>query len=312
MLAVKPDLAWNMLHLQAEIIYFQRKITIILRKVETVRERTEEEQLLDQQLEENLSRIKDTIVIISGKGGVGKSTVSANLAVALARDSERQVGLLDADIDGPNIPKMLGAEDARVTGSDNSLAPVKIKPNLGIISMAFFLPDKDSPVIWRGPLKSGAIKQFMGQATWGELDYLVIDLPPGTGDAPLSVAQFIKDVSGAIVVTTPQDVALLDSRKAVNFARKLNVPVMGILENMSGFVCPHCGKEVNLFKMGGGEKAAEEMGVPFLGRIPMDPRIVESGDSGTPFVESFPDSPATESFLKIVEECKRYLEHKRR
>ena len=277
-----------------------------------VREKTEEEQLLDQQLAENLSRIKHTIMVISGKGGVGKSTVAANLALVLAKSDECQVGLLDADIDGPNIPKMLGVEDGYVTSFSDRFAPVSVKPNFGVISMAFFLPDSDSPVIWRGPLKAGAIKQFIGQAAWGDLDYLVVDLPPGTGDAPLSAAQLIKDVSGAIVVTTPQDVALLDSRKAVNFAKQLNIPVMGILENMSGYVCPHCGAEVNLFKMGGGEEAAKEMGVPFLGRVPMDPRIVESGDSGTPFVESFPDSPAAESFLKIVEECNEYLEHKRR
>jgi Mrp family chromosome partitioning ATPase len=273
-------------------------------------ERTEEEQLLDRQLAENLGRIKHTIAIISGKGGVGKSTVAANLALALAKNDEYQVGLLDADIDGPNIPKMLGIEDGYVAAFVNRFAPVSVKPNLGVISMAFFLPDRDSPVIWRGPLKSGAIKQFIGQVAWGELDYLVIDLPPGTGDAPLSVAQLIEDISGAIVVTTPQDVALLDSRKAVTFARKLNMPVIGILENMSGFICPHCGEAVNLFKMGGGEKAAKEMGVPFLGRVPMDPRIVESGDSGTPFVESFPDSPAGRSFLRIVKKCNEYLDLK--
>ena len=272
-----------------------------------MRERTEEEQLLDQQLEENLSKIKYTIVIISGKGGVGKSTVAANLALALARDDARRVGLMDADIDGPNIPKMLGVEDDSVTGFNNRFIPVNVKPNFAVISMAFFLPDRDSPVIWRGPLKSGAIKQFLGQVDWGDLDYLVVDLPPGTGDAPLSVAQLIRSVSGAIVVTTPQDVALLDSRKAVNFARRLNMPVMGILENMSGFVCPHCGKEVNLFKIGGGQKAAREMGVPFLGSVPLDPSIVESGDSGTPFVEAFPGSPASEAFLKIVEKCNYFL-----
>ena len=276
-----------------------------------MRERTEEEQLLDQQLEENLSKIKHTIVIISGKGGVGKSTVAANLSLALAGDHERQVGLLDADIDGPNIPKMLGVENSNVTGFNNRFIPVNIKPNLAVISMAFFLPDRDSPVIWRGPLKSGAIKQFLGQVDWGILDYLVVDLPPGTGDAPLSVAQLIKNVSGVIVVTTPQDVALLDSRKAVTFARKLQMPVMGILENMSGFACPHCGKEVNLFKIGGGENAAREMGVPFLGRVPLDPRIVESGDSGTPFVEACPDSPAAEAFLKIVEKCDYFLKQRR-
>jgi Mrp family chromosome partitioning ATPase len=271
------------------------------------KERRESEQLLDRQLAENLVKIRNTIVIISGKGGVGKSTVAANLALALARDDTRQVGLLDADIDGPNIPKMLGIENYNVTGLNNRFVPANVKPNLGVISMAFFLPDKDVPVIWRGPLKSGAIKQFIGQVNWGDLDYLVVDLPPGTGDAPLSAAQLIKDVTGAIVVTTPQDVALLDSRKAVNFTRELKIPIVGILENMSGFVCPHCGEQINLFKMGGGEEAAEEMGVPFLGRIPMDPRIVESGDSGRPFVEAFPDSPATEAFLRVVERCDQFL-----
>ncbi|MFC1714098.1 Mrp/NBP35 family ATP-binding protein [Candidatus Poribacteria bacterium] len=276
------------------------------------RERTEEEQLLDQQVTENLDRIDHTIVIISGKGGVGKSTVSTNLALALAKNDERQVGLLDADIDGPNIPKMLGVEDSYVAGFSDRLIPVSARPNLGVISMAFFLPDRDSPVIWRGPLKSGVIKQFIGQADWGDLDYLVVDLPPGTGDAPLSVAQLIKNISGAIVVTTPQDVALLDSRKAISFTRELKIPVIGVLENMSGFICPHCGGAVNPFKAGGGEEAAKEMGVPFLGRVPMDLRIVESGDSGTPFVESFPDSPAARSFLQIVGECSDYLEREKR
>jgi len=277
-----------------------------------IKERTEEEQLLDQQLTENLDRIDHTIVVISGKGGVGKSTVSTNLALALAQNDERQVGLLDADIDGPNIPKMLGVEDGHVAGLSDRFIPVSVRPNLSVISMAFFLPDRDSPVIWRGPLKSGVIKQFIGQAAWGDLDYLVVDLPPGTGDAPLSVAQLIKNIGGAIVVTTPQDVALLDSRKAISFTKELKIPVIGVLENMSGFVCPHCGESVNPFKTGGGEKAAKEMGVPFLGRIPMDPRIVESGDSGTPFVESFPDSPAARSFLQIVGECSDYLERERR
>lgn len=272
------------------------------------KERAETEQLLDQQLEENLIKIKQTIVIISGKGGVGKSTVAANLSLVLAREDERQVGLLDADIDGPNIPKMLGIEDDSVTGLNDRFIPVNVKPNLAVISMAFFLPNRDSPVIWRGPLKSGAIKQFLGQVDWGDLDYLVVDLPPGTGDAPLSVAQFIRNVSGAIVVTTPQDVALLDSRKAVTFAKRLNIPIIGILENMSGFVCPHCGKKVNLFKTGGGERAAREMGVPFLGRVPIDHRIVEGGDSGIPFVESFSDSPATAAFLEIVQKCTGFLE----
>lgn len=270
-------------------------------------EKNESDQL-DQQLEENLSRIKNTIVIISGKGGVGKSTVASNLALSLAKDDKIRVGLLDADIDGPNIPKMLGIEDDQVTGSDGNFIPVEFRSNLHVISMAFFLENRDSPVIWRGPLKSVALKQFLGQVEWGALDYLVVDLPPGTGDAPLSAAQLIKGNVGAIIVTTPQEVALLDSRKAVNFAKTLGVPIIGILENMSGFTCPHCGKTVNLFKIGGGEEAAKEMIVPFLGCVPMDPRVVETGDSGNPFVESFPDSPVAKSFLEIVEKCKGFFD----
>lgn len=277
-----------------------------------MRAKTEENQLLDQQLAENLSRIKHTILVISGKVGVGKSTVTTNLALALASDDRSQVGVLDADIDGPNIPKMLGIEDNHISGVSNRLFPVKVKENLSVISMAFFLPDKHSPVIWRGPLKAGAIKQFIGQVAWEDLDYLIVDLPPGTGDAPLSVAQLVENVSGAVVVTTPQDVALLDSRKAVNFAKNLNVPVLGILENMSGFVCPNCGEKIDLFKVGGGEKAAEEMKVPFLGRVPLDPRIVDSCDSGKPFIESFPDSPAAKLFLEIVEKCRNNIKNEGR
>lgn len=270
-------------------------------------EKTEVDQL-DRQLKENLGKIRNTIVVISGKGGVGKSTVAANLALSLAKDDGIQVGLLDADIDGPNIPKMLGIEDDQVTGFEGNFMPVEFRSNLHVISMAFFLESRDSPVIWRGPLKAVALKQFLGQVEWGHLDYLVVDLPPGTGDAPLSAAQLIKGTVGAIVVTTPQDVALLDSRKAVNFAKALGVPIIGILENMSGFICPHCGKTVNLFKTGGGEKAAKEMGVPFLGRIPMDPRVVETGDSGTPFVEAFPDSHTAKAFSGIVERCKGFFQ----
>ncbi|MBD3184254.1 P-loop NTPase [Candidatus Poribacteria bacterium] len=267
-----------------------------------VRQRTEEKELLEQQLEENLGNIKHTLIIISGKGGVCKSTVASNIAFALSQDESKKIGLLDADIDGPNIPKMLGLENGNITGygEDKRFEPVSLRPNLGIISMAFFLPDRYSPVIWRGPLKAGAIKQFLGQVRWGKLDYLVVDLPPGTGDAPLSVAQLIKNISGAIVVTTPQDVALLDSRKAINFARKLDVPVVGILENMSGLICPKCGEKIDLFKTGGGKEAAAEMGVPFLGRIPIDPEIVKSGDSGKPFVETFPESVATKAFMEVV------------
>lgn len=253
------------------------------------------------------SGIKHKIVIISGKGGVGKSTVAANLAYSFAQKAEVRVGLLDVDIHGPNIPKMLGLEERRLNMVGERIQPVSLLPNLLVVSMAFLLPDADSPVIWRGPLKMKAIRQFLEDTDWGRLDYLVIDLPPGTGDEPLSIGQLIRGIDGAIVVTTPQEVSLLDSRKAVNFARKLGMPIMGILENMSGLLCPHCGKRIDLFKVGGGERAALELGVPFLGRIPIEPKIVESGDSGQPFVECFQESEAAKVFAEMVKRCEEFI-----
>ncbi len=254
----------------------------------------------------DLSNIDKKIVIMSGKGGVGKSTIAANLGVTLARRADGNVGLIDADIHGPDVPKILGVEEQMLSGEEESIQPGGID-NLRVVSMAFTLPDRDSPVIWRGPMKMKALKQFVEDVEWGELDYLLIDLPPGTGDEPLSMSKLLGDLDGAIVVTTPQEVALLDSRKAVNFARKLEIPVMGIVENMSGFVCPHCGEKTNIFKEGGGKKAAEELGVPFLGSVPMEESIVEASDSGNPFVEENPDSKATDSFYKIVDESMNFL-----
>ena len=255
---------------------------------------------------ENLQRIKHTIVIMSGKGGVGKSTVATNLAFSLSMNGT-EVGLLDVDIHGPNIPKMLGIEDERITGDATGIFPIDIPPHLKVMSMAFLLSSKDAPVIWRGPVKMGAIRQFLGEVHWGDLDYLIIDLPPGTGDEPLSIAQLIPNSSGAIIVTTPQDVALLDSRKAVTFARTLNMPIIGIIENMSGFECPHCSKNINLFKSGGGHKAALELTVPFLGKVPIDPKIVETGDSGRPFVMEYSKSESAKVFVEIVDKIKKIV-----
>jgi len=254
---------------------------------------------LDKRVSQNLAKIKNRILIFSGKGGVGKSTVAANLALALS-EKGMQVGLLDVDIHGPNLAKMLGVENERMGISGNYLLPVRVTENLKLVSMAFLLENPDLPVIWRGPMKMKAIQQFLGDVKWGELDWLVVDSPPGTGDEPLSVAQLIP-ATAAIIVTTPQEVSLLDSRKAVLFAQKLNLKILGIIENMSELICPHCGKKINLFKKGGGERAAKELGVPFLGRIPIDPRIVESGDSGEPFILNQPDSEATKAFNNIVE-----------
>jgi len=263
---------------------------------------------LEKKIEENMKNIKHKIAILSGKGGVGKTTVAVNLAAALAMKGY-ETGLLDADIHGPNVPKMLGVEHESIYGDEEGMEPIKAAPHLKVISLAFML-GKDMPVIWRGPLKMTAIKQFIGEVKWGNLDFLIVDLPPGTGDEPLSIAQIIKQ-SNAIVVTTPQDVALLDSRRAVNFARQLNMHILGIVENMSGFKCPHCGKEINLFKIGGGEIAANELGVDFLGRIPIDEKIVIGGDIGKPFVEE--NSEASKAFMEIVEKILNKLgEEKKR
>jgi ATP-binding protein involved in chromosome partitioning len=253
------------------------------------------------ELSADIRDVHHKILVMSNKGGVGKSTVAVNLALGLVHKSMR-VGLLDIDLHGPSIPKMLGLEEMALVGNAGKIQPVLYAFNLKVVSMAFLLKDKESPVIWRGPLKMGAIKQFLGEVDWGELDYLIIDSPPGTGDEPLSIAQLIKDMDGVIIVTTPQEVALLDSRKAVNFARQLKVPVLGIVENMSGFVCPHCGQTTYLFKTGGGEKAAREMNVPFLGKIPFEPEIVTSGDEGKPFVWDRKDSSAAKIFGRMVDE----------
>ncbi len=237
-----------------------------------------------EKIKENMKKISYKLLVISGKGGVGKTTVAVNIAFGLALQDKR-VGLLDVDIHGPNITKMVGAEGKKLAAlPDGKIEPLFVPPGVRVVSISPLLKNTDTPVIWRGPLKMKLITQFLSDVSWGTLDYLIIDSPPGTGDEPLSVAQLIPDLTGAIIVTTPQEVALLDSRKAVNFARAVNIPIIGVIENMSGLICPHCGKEIQLFKKGGGEKAAKELQVPFIGRIPLDPDIVISGDDGKPFV----------------------------
>jgi len=257
------------------------------------------EDFLDRQvIEERLIRIRHKIIVLSGKGGVGKSTVAANLAVSLSLAGKR-VGLLDVDIHGPSIPKMLRLDGAGVQVKDEMIQPVE-KAGLKVMSIGFLLRDCDDAVIWRGPMKMGVIKQFLKDVDWGDLDYLVIDSPPGTGDEPLSVCQLVKKPDGAVVVTTPQDVATADVRKSINFCRQLRLPVLGVVENMSGFVCPKCGTVTDIFKAGGGERMAADMGVPFLGRIPIDPAIGDACDAGKPFVYHYSRTETAKAFERVV------------
>ena len=249
------------------------------------------------QVRENyIPQVKNTIAVSSGKGGVGKTTVSVNLAVALAQTGAT-VGLLDADIYGPNVPLMMGVKEPKAGTQENKILPAE-RYGVKIMSIGFFVPD-DQPIVWRGPMIHGAIQQFLRDVEWGELDYLIVDLPPGTGDAQLSIAQLVP-MTGAVIVTTPQAVALLDSRKGLEMFKKVNVPVLGIVENMSHFVCPHCTKTTEIFSRGGGEKAALKLDVPFLGDIPIDPAIRQCGDEGTPIVVADPDSPQAKAFKTIA------------
>ena len=271
---------------------------------ETDRKTHELEQ--EKRLKNNLVKIKNKLIVISGKGGVGKTTVAVNLAYGLA-DKGKKVGILDVDIHGPNIAKMLGIEGKRLTGSESGIEPVEVLPGLKAVSLALLLENKDQPIIWRGPLKMITIKQFLADTNWGELDYLIVDSPPGTGDEPLSVCQLISDLSGAIAVTTPQDVAILDSRKSVLFAKELKVPFIGIIENMSGFICPHCKKEIDLFGTGGGEESAQDLNVPFLGRIPIEPEIVKLGDLGKPFIHFKKETQTAKIMDEIIGKINAYI-----
>lgn len=254
--------------------------------------------LEEQKLQECLQRIRHKILVMSGKGGVGKSTVAANLALSLSLSGKR-VGILDVDIHGPSIPKMLHLDNANVQVKDGAIQPVE-HAGLKVMSVGFLLKDRDDAVIWRGPMKSSVIKQFLTDVDWGELDYLIIDSPPGTGDEPLSVVQLAEPVDGAVVVTTPQDVATADVRKSIKFCKQLSLPVLGVVENMSGFVCPKCGEVTDIFKTGGGERMAAEMNVPFLGRIPIDPAVGEACDSGTPFVYHYSRTETAKAFERVI------------
>jgi len=262
---------------------------------------------LDERLKQNMSKIKHKLLVLSNKGGVGKSSIAINLACSLSENSFK-VGILDADLHGPSVAKMLGFEGKRLQGSSEGIIPITISSNLIAVSMASLIETSDMPLIWRGPLKMMALKQFLGDVEWGNLDYLIMDSPPGTGDEPLSICQLIPELEGGIIVTTPQEVALNDSRKCVNFLKNLNIPIFGVIENMSGLKCPHCGKNIDLFKSGGGEKAALEFHLPFLGRIPIEINMVNSTDEGKPYILQYRNSETTQIFNKIVKSIITYIE----
>jgi len=252
-----------------------------------------------QAIQSRMSKIKNRILVLSGKGGVGKSTVAANLAMSLSL-AGKKVGLLDIDIHGPSIPQLLGLKGQAVSGTDGNLKPIKMENGLQVMSIGFFIPNEDDPVIWRGPMKYNMIKQFLMNVDWGELDYIIADSPPGTGDEPLAVAQLMGKVEGAVIVTTPQDIAISDVSKCISFCNRLDIPVTGVVENMSGFICPHCKNNINIFKRDGGKTLACRMKVPFLGEIPIDPQIVEASDSGKPYIYTYSHSDAAKAFAKIV------------
>jgi len=273
------------------------------------RDRVAEREAQDRRLKASMDKIKQKIVVLSGKGGVGKSTVTANLAIALASQGHAdRVGVLDADITGPTIPKMLGVRGLRLDVGQPGILPARGPLGTRVVSMDFLLPSDETPVIWRGPLKSMAIRQFLSEVLWGDLDFLIVDLPPGTGDEALTVMQSIPNIGGVVIVTIPSEVSQLVVKKAVTFTGQLKAPVLGIVENMSGFVCPRCGTETSIFRTGGGQKIAEELGVPFLGKIPLDPRICEDSDTGTPFIVQHPDSPPAVAFREIVAKITRTIE----
>jgi len=253
----------------------------------------------DQAITQRLAQIEHIIAVISGKGGVGKTTLATAVANKLAAEG-LAVGLLDTDITGPNVPLMMGIEGQRPAMDGEFIVPLASTTGVKVMSMGMLAEDRDTPVIWRGPLRGMAVRQFVADVQWGELDYLIIDLPPGTGDEALTVAQSLPGIDGVVVVTTPQEASLEDCRKAVNFARRLELEVLGVVENMSGLICPHCGERIEVFGSGGGEKMAQELDVPFLGRVPLAPALVEATDQGQPLSEQLVGAPVWEALSEIV------------
>jgi ATP-binding protein involved in chromosome partitioning len=263
----------------------------------------------EETLKLRMKKVKHKIAVISGKGGVGKSVVTANIALAFAKKGYK-VGILDADLHGPSIPKILGVRGNKLEVNSSGILPVTGPLNAKIMSIDFLLPKDETPVIWRGPLKMNAIKQFLSEVSWGELDVLFIDLPPGTGDEPLSVIKLLPEMDGVIVVTIPSEVSQLIVKKSIEFAKELNIPVIGVIENMSGFTCPNCGFQIDLFKSGGGEKIAKELNVPFLGKIPFDIELSQSSDEGQPLIMKNSKSKALKSFINIVNKIEEFFKGK--
>jgi ATP-binding protein involved in chromosome partitioning len=256
---------------------------------------------------QTLGKIKHKIAIISGKGGVGKSTVTANLAMAFASGGQK-VGIIDADLHGPCIPKMLGIKRQPLKGGPAGLIlPITGKLGIKVVSMDFLLPNDEAPVIWRGPLKMSALQQFVSNTAWGDLDYLFIDLPPGTGDEPLSIMHLIPDMDGVVIVTMPSELSEAIVKKSVTFAKEIGVPVIGIIENLSGYVCPDCGKKIDIFKSGGGKRISDALSVPYLGSLPIDPRVCEDSDNGLPFMVENQNLPIAKAFSEIVTKTKQFL-----
>jgi len=254
----------------------------------------------DALLQNKLDKIRHTFIVLSGKGGVGKSTVAVNLALSLSLRGMR-TGILDVDIHGPSVPKLLGLTGMRVGVSGEEIIPLELYGHIKVVSMGLLISGNEQAVIWRGPLKASVIRQFVQNVAWGELDALVVDCPPGTGDEPLSIAQLVGKKASAIIVTTPQLVATIDVEKCITFCRQLELPIAGIIENMSGFVCPHCGKEVDIFSSGGGQNLAMAYNIPFLGSIPLDPDIVKSGDAEQPYIYLYSQTKTAQRFDEIVD-----------
>lgn len=253
----------------------------------------------DAAVKTSLQKIKHKIIVMSGKGGVGKTSTAVNLSLALAEAGHR-VGIMDVDLHGPDVPRMLGIEGTPELMSNQKLSPMKYSENLSAMSIESFIPGKDDAIIWRGPMKYSAIRQFIGDVDWGALDFLVIDSPPGTGDEPLTVAQIVADAR-AIIVTTPQEVALADVRKSINFCKTVKMEIFGLIENMSGLNCPHCGEMIDLFGSGGGERTAKQTGIRFLGKIPFDPKVVACGDSGACYQKVHADTAVSRAYADVAQ-----------